>query len=172
MGIFKPSMYYKSIYDINYNKLKEMGIKCLIFDLDNTLGTIDYKKSPRKTKALIKELQEDFLVLICSNNTKRRIKPYLDDLNVGGVCWSFKPSIIGLVKLQNNYHLLKKEMCLIGDQLVTDILAGNRFHIKTILVDPMGEKDLKITGINRELEKKIIEKYQRKGLFERGKYYE
>ena len=172
MGIFKPKMYYKSIYDINYDKLKEMGITCLIFDLDNTLGTIDYKKSPRKTKTLIRKLQEDFLILICSNNTNSRIKPYLDDLNVGGVAWGFKPSTIGLSRLKRDYHLMKKEMCLIGDQLVTDILAGNRYHIMTILVDPMGEKDLKITGINREFEKRIIDRYQRKGLFERGNYYE
>lgn len=172
MGIFKPKLYYKSIYDINYNKLKEMGITCLIFDLDNTLGTVDYKNSPRKTKALIKELQEDFLILICSNNTRSRIKPYLEDLHVGGLAWGFKPLTIGLERLRRDYHLLKKEMCIIGDQLVTDILAGNRYHITTVLVDPMGEKDLRITGINRELEKRIINRYQRKGLFERGKYYE
>ena len=38
--LFKPKSYYKSIYDINYDKLKEEGITCLIFDLDNTLGLI------------------------------------------------------------------------------------------------------------------------------------
>ena len=34
---FKPDMYKKSIYDINYDKLKEMGKKYLFFDLDNTI---------------------------------------------------------------------------------------------------------------------------------------
>lgn len=172
MYIFKPKLYYKSIYDINYNKLKEMGITCLIFDLDNTLGSLDCKNSPDKTKELIKELQKDFLVLICSNNTRSRIKPYLDDLNIDGVCLGFKPSTIGLHRLKNNYHLLKKEMCIIGDQLVTDILAGNRFNIMTILVDPMAKKELKITSINRKFEKIIISRYRKKDLFERGKYYE
>ena len=38
MGIFKPSMYKKSIFDIDYKKLQEQGISCLVFDLDNTLG--------------------------------------------------------------------------------------------------------------------------------------
>ena len=172
MGIFKPTIYQPSIFEINYAHLKELGITCLVFDLDNTLGLIENKKCPRKAKQLIKELKEDFLVLICSNNTRKRIKPYLEDLGVGGVCWSMKPSTIGLNKIKNDYHLKKKEMCLIGDQMVTDILAGNRFHIMTVLVDPLGKKDLKITGINRELEAKIIQKYQRKGIFERGKYYE
>ena len=171
MGLFRPKIYKKSIFDINYAHLKELGITCLVFDLDNTLGLTSHKKSPRKVKILINKLKEDFLVLICSNNTKRRIKPYLEDLGVGGVCWSMKPSTLGLLRIKNNYHLKKKEMCLIGDQMITDILAGNRFHIMTVLVDPMGE-DLKITGINRELEAKIIKKYQKRGVFERGKYYE
>lgn len=171
MGLFRPNIYKRSIYDIDYKSLKEHGITCLVFDLDNTLGLIENKRSPLKTKQLIRKLQEDFLVLICSNNTRGRLKPYLNDLNVGGVYFSLKPSTLGLRKIQRLYHLKKKEMCIIGDQLVTDILAGNRFHIMTILVDPMGDKDLKITGINRKLEAKIIRRYQKRGIFERGNYY-
>ena len=171
MGIFKPTIYRPTIFDIDYQALKKEGIKCLIFDLDNTLGLLEHKRCPRKTKQLIKELKEDFLILICSNNLKRRIKPYMEDLGIGGICLSMKPSTYALHKIKKNYLLLKKEMCLIGDQVVTDILAGNRYNIKTILVDPMGDKELKITGLNRKLEEKIINRYQKKGLFERGKYY-
>ena len=96
----------------------------------------------------------------------------MDDLAIDGVAWSMKPSIKGLMHVKKKYHFKKKEMCIIGDQIVTDILAGKRYRIKTVLVDPLGEKDLKITGINRELEAKIINTYQKKGIFERGKYYE
>ena len=72
----------------------------------------------------------------------------------------------------NHYKLKKKEMVMIGDQIVTDVLSGNRFKIMTILVDPLGEKDLKITGLNRQVEAKIVRYYQKRGVFERGKYYE
>ena len=132
---------------------------------------MDNKKCPRRAKQLIRTLQKDFLVLISSNNTRRRIKPYLKELGVGGIAWSMKPSTLVLRKIKHNYHLKKKEMCMIGDQMLTDILAGNRFHIMTILVDPLGNKDLIFTGVNRELEAKIINRYQKKGIFERGKYY-
>ena len=171
MSLFKPTIYKPTIYDIDYNSLKERGIRCLVFDLDNTIGLIDNKKCPRKAKQLIKDLKEDFLVLISSNNTRGRIKPYLKDLGVGGISLSMKPSTLALRKIKHNYHLKKKEMCMIGDQMVTDILAGNRFHIMTILVDPLGKKDLIFTGLNRDLEAKIINRYQKKGIFERGKYY-
>ena len=172
MHKFKPTMYRKNIFEIDYKKLKELGITCLVFDLDNTLGLISEKECPRKTKKLIKELQEDFLVLISSNNTGERLKPYLEDLGVGGVAWSMKPSTRGLRKIKKDYKLKKKEMVMIGDQMVTDIFAGNRFRIMTILVDPLGEKDLKITGLNRKIESAIIKHYVKRNVFERGRYYE
>ena len=172
MGIFKPTMYQKNIFEINYEKLKERGIKCLVFDLDNTLGLIDHEKCPRNTKKLIKNLQKDFLIFIASNNNKRRIQPYMEDLGVGGVSWCMKPSTRGLPKIQKNYHGKKKEMVMIGDQIVTAILAGKRFHIMTILVDPLGKKDLKITGLNRYWEDKIVRRYEKRGEFRRGSYYD
>ena len=172
MGIFKPKMYRKTIFDINYDKLKEDGIKCLVFDLDNTLGLISHKNCPDDAKKLVKKLKKDFIVLISSNNTKKRLKPYLEELGIDGVSWSMKPSIKSLIKIKLKYKLKKKEMCMIGDQIVTDVLAGNRFRIKTILVDPLGEKDLKITGLNRKIEARIVKRYEKKGLFERGNYYE
>ena len=172
MGLFKPDMYKENIFEINYNKLKKMGIKCLVFDLDNTLGLIDHKRCPRNSKKLLKELQKDFLVFISSNNTRKRIAPYLKDLGIGGVAFSMKPSTRGLKKIKKDYNLKKKEMVMIGDQIVTDILAGNRFKIMTILVDPLGSKDLKITGLNRVIESRIVKRYEKKGWFERGNYYE
>lgn len=172
MGIFKPTMYRKNIFEIDYEKLKERGIKCLVFDLDNTLGLIDHEKCPRNTKKLIKNLQKDFLIFIASNNNKRRIQPYMEDLGVGGVSWCMKPSTRGLRKIQKNYHVKKKEMVMIGDQIVTDVLSGKRFKIMTILVDPLGKKDLKITGLNRYFEDKIIRRYEKRGDFKRGSYYD
>lgn len=172
MHIFKPTMYRKNIFEIDYKKLKENGKTCLVFDLDNTLGLIDQKSCPKETKKLIKELQKDFLVLISSNNNWERLEPYMKELGIGGVAWSMKPSTRGLSKIKKDYKLKKNEMVMIGDQIVTDIFAGNRFKVSTILVDPLGKKDLKITGLNRMIENYIIKKYMKKGIFERGTYYE
>ena len=172
MELFRPRMYQKSIYDIQYDHLKERGITCLVFDLDNTLGMLKHKVCPEETKLLIQKLQKDFLVLICSNNTKKRIRPYLEELGINGVCLSFKPTTWGLRRICKKYKIPKNEMCIIGDQMVTDVLAGNRYKIMTILVDPLGEQELHITQMNRRIEKRIINRYQKKGIFERGKYYE
>lgn len=171
MNRFRPTIYKKNIFEIDYQKLKKEGITCLVFDLDNTLALLEDKICPEDTKNLIKKLQEDFLIFIISNNTKKRIEPYQKDLGVYAVSFAMKPLTLGLNKIRLLHHLKKKEMVMIGDQIVTDVLSGNNFHIKTILVDPLGEKDLKITGLNRKIESKIINRYQKRGVFERGKYY-
>lgn len=172
MKNFKPTIYCKDIFSINYKKLKKAGIKCLIFDLDNTLALIEEKKCPEKTKDLIKKLQKDFIIFIISNNTKKRIEPYKRDLGIDAVSLAMKPLTKGLRKIKKAYNLKKKEMVMIGDQIVTDIISGNNFNIKTILVDPLGKKDLKITGLNRKIESWIINRYRKRGIFERGQYYE
>ena len=172
MKIFQPNVYKKNIFEIDYKKLKKEGIRCLVFDLDNTLGLISHKECPRETIKLLRKLKKDFIMVICSNNSRKRLKPYLDELNIEGVSRSMKPTTLGLFIIKRKYRLRKEEMCIIGDQMLTDVLAGNRFHIKTILVDPLGEKDLKITGLNRKIEKVIMSQYKKRGLFERGKYYE
>lgn len=172
MGLFIPKIYKKNIFEINFQKLKKEGIRCLIFDLDNTLGLISNERCPDETRELISALKNDFIIVISSNNTRKRLLPYMDELKIDGVPWSMKPSINGLFRIKRKYKLSKEEMCIIGDQIVTDVLAGNRYHIKTILVDPLGKKDLKITNLNRKIESKIVKYYKKKGLFERGKYYE
>lgn len=169
---FKPNIYKRNIFEIDYSLLKKLGKKCLIFDLDNTLALIDDKNCPDETKKLILKLKKNFRVFVVSNNNYKRIKPYLEELDIEGFSNACKPSYMKLKKISKKYNFKKDEMVMIGDQMVTDIQAGNRFGILTILVDPLGKKDLKITGINRFLENKIIQRYSKNKIFERGNYYE
>ena len=102
MGYLKPNRYYKDIYSIDYKKLKKEGINCLVFDLDNTLGLVTNRECPEESKRLLKELQKDFCIFICSNNIKRRISIYTKDLGVSGVSFSLKPLTRGLNKIKRN----------------------------------------------------------------------
>lgn len=167
-----PNFYQKSIFTIDYKKLKKQGIKYLIFDLDNTIALVDERKTPHKTKELFEELKKDFTVLIISNNTKKRVKEYSDQLEVDFISMAMKPFTKGLKEVKKRYRCKKSEMCMIGDQLMTDILSGNLYTIFTILVDPLGKKDLKVTVINRFLEKQVLKRLKRKKLFEKGCYYD
>lgn len=165
-------MYKKSIKDINYKKLKKIGIKCLIFDLDNTLALIDQDVITDNTKELLLKLTKDFKIVIISNNVTKRVKKYADYLKCDFVANAMKPLRKGYYKIKRKYNLNYNEMCMIGDQLITDIYGGNRCKMFTILVDALGTKDLKITSINRFLESKIFKRYNKKNIMKKGVYYE
>ena len=168
-----PKMYQKSIFDISYDKLKEKGIKCLVFDLDNTLGLIDQELPNIDVVELFNKLKKDFDLYILSNNSKtERVDKYKDALGCKAQNKALKPFTRGLRRISEAGNYKKEEMAIIGDQLVTDIYAGTRYGIITVLVDPLGEKDLWVTKFNRIKENRKLRKYKKKNVFERGKYYE
>ncbi len=174
MNNFIPDMYQKSIYHIDYNKLQDDGIKCILFDLDNTCVPF---KDTAPNKRLIDKFSElkdmGFKVIIFSNATKRRIKPFKQQLNVDCLALARKPSKKNFLKILNMFNYDLSEVVIIGDQLYKDILGGNRVGIKTILVNPMSKDDMIITKlVYRPLEKRKYAMFERKKLLTRGKYYE
>ena len=165
-------MYKKNIFEIPYLKLKKMGIKCLAFDLDNTIALIDQEKVDKKTINLFKELKSDFQVVIISNNYEERVSNYAKIFECDYVSFALKPLTKGYREIRKRYSLKKDEIAVIGDQLMTDILGGSRSGAFTILVDPLGVKDLKITSLNRFFEKQVLKSFKKKNLFNKGVYYE
>ena len=73
MEKYIPDIYQKSIYTIDYRKLKENGIRLLLFDLDNTLSPVGEDEPTDKLKKFMTELKEEFEVLIFSNSPRKRV---------------------------------------------------------------------------------------------------
>lgn len=168
-----PDMYQKSIYSINYEKLKENGIKCLLFDLDNTCAPINVKKPSQKLIDLFDDLQDlGFKVIIFSNSPKKRLEPFKTTLMVDCSANSGKPRKTKFLKILKTFNYDLSEVAIIGDQLFTDILGGNRVGIKTILVNPLSPNDFFVTKFTRYLERKQMKRLHKRGLFTKGKYYE
>ena len=83
MEIYVPDIYQKNIYEIDYEVLVSRGIKCLIFDLDNTLVTILETTPREETKELFRKLKKmGFKIYIASNSIKARVKPFHEELKV------------------------------------------------------------------------------------------
>ena len=168
MKLFIPDMYQKDIFTIPYQKLKEMGYQLLIFDLDNTIGSINEKNCNLETINFLNQLSKDFQVVIASNSHKKRVQSFCRNLKCKYYSLSLKPTLKVLRKIKKDYNIDYQKMVIIGDQVVTDILVGNRKKILTILVDPILNYDLKITGFNRLVEKILNKK---NGII-KGQYYE
>lgn len=173
MNYFYPDIYQKNIYTINYDKLKNFGIKCLLFDLDNTCVPYVDRRPTKKLKSLFNKLQDEgFKVIIFSNSPKERLEPFKKELNVDCCAKAGKPRKGKFLKVLRTYNYDLSEMAIIGDQLMTDIYGGNKFGITTILVNPMSDIDMPFTKIHRYMEKKQINKMTKAGIFKVGSYYE
>ncbi len=163
---YEVKSYYKSIHDINYKRLKEKGIKLLIIDLDNTLGTVKEKVISKEKEKLIKDLKKDFTIVVASNNSRMRVSLFLHGI-CDYICLALKPTKRLYRKVKKRYNLEGKDCAIIGDQFVTDIRLGNKVGFYTILVDPIGQ-DGKVSFVNRLIEKRIKDKIQ----FKDGEYFE
>ena len=163
---YEPKSYYKNIYSVNYQRLKELGIKLIIIDLDNTLGLVKDNIMPTKSKELVSKLKKDFIIVVASNNFEKRVKPFVDNV-CDYVSVSLKPTKRLSRIIKKRYHIDNKNIAIIGDQLVTDIILGNKVGYYTILTDPLGE-DGKVSFFNRLKEKRVKEKIQ----FKDGDYFE
>jgi len=173
MNYFYPDVYQKSIYTINYNKLKEAGIKCLLFDLDNTCVPYVDRVPTKKLKNHFNKLQDEgFKVIIFSNSPKERLRPFKKELNVDCCPKARKPKKGKFIKVLKTYNYDLSEVAIIGDQLMTDIYGGNKVGIMTIFVNPMSNIDMPFTKINRFIEKKKIDKMAKQGIFKVGSYYD
>lgn len=161
---FLPDQHVKSIFEIQPESLKEKGIKGIITDLDNTLVEWD---RPSATPKLIEWFdnmrKHEILVTIVSNNIEKRVKAFSDPLQIPFIFQARKPMGRAFNKALKEMGLKKGETVVIGDQLLTDVLGGNRSGFHTILVVPVAQTDGFVTRFNRKVERRILNWFRKQG---------
>ena len=157
---FFPDYYYPNVESIPYETMQKENIQAIIFDLDNTL--VDYKYNySDKLKQWISDLKDKNIKFCILSNTPRRKKlnGIADIFGMTYISNASKPHVKGFKKAMKILKTPKENTVIVGDQLFTDVWGGNRFGIKTILVNPITKHEWLITRIKRPLERKILKKY-------------
>ncbi len=158
-----PKAYFNNVREININFLKENNIKALILDVDNTL--IDYDKNLNKETIIwAEELKNNGikLYILSNSNRKQKVKDVAEKLKIGYDYFAIKPFKKGFKKVQKILNESPQNIGVVGDQIFTDVIGGNRCKMFTILVDPINEKDIWITKIKRPIENAIKNKYKQR----------
>ncbi|GGB49818.1 YqeG family HAD IIIA-type phosphatase [Fictibacillus barbaricus] len=162
---FLPDQHVQNILDITPEMLVERGVKGIITDLDNTLVEWD---RPEATPELIKWFtsikEKGILITIVSNNTQHRVKSFSDPVGIPFIYSARKPMTKAFKRALKDMKLKDKEVVVIGDQLLTDVLGGNRLGLHTILVVPVASSDGFWTRFNRKIERIILSWMKRKGM--------
>ncbi|MEN1934848.1 YqeG family HAD IIIA-type phosphatase [Paenibacillus sp. 102] len=165
MKLFLPNEYVKNVYHVQPEDLKKRGIKGIITDLDNTLIEWDRPNAtPKLEQWFLKMKEQGIQVTVVSNNNEQRVKDFADPLGIPFIHSARKPFVRAFKHAIQKMNLAADEVVVIGDQLLTDVLGGNRVGLYTILVVPVAQTDGLVTRFNRKIERKIMRNMKKKGL--------
>ena len=151
---YLPDYIAEGIFDIDYKKLYELGIRGLCFDIDNTLIEMYNSNIHDKALSLIEKLKaEGFTLCISSNASKKRTAFIAGYFGVEYIYRAFKPSKRGFDKVLMLLNLPASECAMIGDQLFTDIKGGKKAGFLTVMTKRINDSESLYVRFKRILKK-------------------
>ena len=164
MNKLYPNIYLNKVEEITIQTLIKNKIKLLILDVDNTL--IDYYKNlSEEVINWAKEMkgQGIKLYILSNTNNEEKVKTVAQKLDIPYKHFAMKPLKRGFKYVQKETNIKPENIAVVGDQIFTDVLGGNRSKMFTILVEPIdSKKDYWYTAWKRPIENKIKNKYKTK----------
>jgi HAD superfamily phosphatase (TIGR01668 family) len=153
MDIFKPTWMIEKIYNLSAQDLKAKGITTVLTDLDNTLIAWNNPDGTPELRQWIEDLKkEDIKVIVVSNNNHDRVKKAVEGFGLDFDSRALKPLTVGINRVVRKYKLEKSATIMVGDQLITDMVASNLSGVRGVLVKPLVETDAWNTKFNRFME--------------------
>ncbi len=155
LEVFRPRRLAAAVTEIDPTSLRALGIHGLVVDVDNTLVPYGSRAPTEGARRWVSAARAAGLsVVLVTNNRTRRIRALAESLDLPVASGLMKPSTAGLRRALEMMKLRPEQTALVGDQLLTDILAGNRLGLFTILVRPMGRREFPTTRlVNRTVER-------------------
>ena len=164
--LLAPDWQLKELQEMDWGLLKDQGIEGLLLDLDNTLIPWDCDRMPLRTTRWLEDAQKKgFLVAVISNNRAGRVAELVEPLGIPYVARAYKPVGRGFGQAAALLKLAPNAVAVVGDQLFTDILGGNRAGMKTVWVQPLFAPVMAGTRIIRWLERWAVKKMRERGFF-------
>lgn len=162
--LFCPDQVVESLFDIDLDALERAGVRGVIFDLDNTIIPWDScEMCPTITDWLEKVIARGLKVSIVSNNWHRRVREVAARFGLPFVSRAYKPAKSGFRRALAAMELEPQATVVVGDQLFTDVLGGNRLGMHTIWVKPLTSREFIGTRIHRRFEKLAVRMLKDKG---------
>ncbi len=154
----RPAEFRSTVWQVDAASLASRGIKAVLVDLDNTI--VEYRQY-RTSEALEKWIRllkgEGLQICIVSNSRRHALASSLGDhIGVPVITKAGKPSRKAMRRAMAMLEVRPAEVAVIGDQVFTDILAGNRLGCYTILVRPLSKVEFAGTKVVRIAERVVL----------------
>ena len=157
MSLVRPWRRERAITDVDVDELAASGVRCVLFDRDNTVVPRDTGVAPADVMDWICRVREAGIALcmVSNNFHSQQVEASAAELGCAVVHHAMKPVPFAVRRALALVGVDASEAVLIGDQVFTDVMAGNLAGVRTILVEPQSTSDLWYTHIFRVFERAI-----------------
>lgn len=163
-----PEQCAAKLEDIDLDALWHAGIRAILLDLDNTLAAWKSREVSEAKAAWVRRATERFAVCIVSNTIRgqrlREMGERFHIQTVGKWLIGRKPGPGGIREAMRKLGCNAVETVMIGDQVMTDMWAGRRAGVHTILLQPISPVEFALTKITRFFERIALRMMKQRGM--------
>ncbi len=159
-----PNKILSSITQVDIDDLIARSIRGVILDLDNTLVEWKHEEVQEAVMQWIENVKSRGLQLCILSNSLRghRVFRLAEKIGVTAIGQAKKPLQSGFHRAMKALGTTPENTVIIGDQMFTDILGGNRLGIHTIMVHPIHKSEFIYTRFISRPPERILLKYFKK----------
>ncbi len=157
MAFFKPDVAFYEVYTLNSEKCKSLGVKGIVFDIDQTIAPYEVPVPDERMKAYFAELEAGGIkTAFVSNNKGERVALFNKELGLFNVCKAKKPFPKGMNICISHFGLERDEVIAVGDQIFTDCMAAHLAKIRFLMVKPIEKNESTFFKIKRFFERPFV----------------
>jgi len=156
-----PDCVYPGIFNVDIAGLRSAGIKGLILDVDNTLKPPGPGGPDEKTLNWLDSAREAGMdICILSNSLRGRVLRFSSGLGIYSIAGAKKPAGAGFIKAIRLLGLDVSQVCVIGDQIFTDVLGAKRLGLMAVYTKPITKREEFTVALKRILEYPVLRQYK------------
>lgn len=154
-----PDVFLDSVKDLTPEFLKKNGICGIVFDLDETLTPHCENGPAEDVLSHIAWLKEAGIpMILVSNSPEVRVADFNREMRLPFFFNARKPCVKVLKRAVKTMPFSSGRIAMVGDQLFTDVLAGKRLGLFTVMVSPLQDRTTKFFRLKRFFERILLRK--------------
>lgn len=146
-SILYPDYIAKSVLELKPSDLKKIGVKYLVFDIDETLVPNRKNSITDEYAKFLRSLEKAGFKILIGSNSRRDFSNITKHFNTRVVKpgkFAFKPLKGYYSRIVDAAKVDAHEIAMVGDRILNDVIGGNISKFTTILVEPYIQKRGKI----------------------------
>lgn len=132
---FFPTVIADALTDLSPEFLRKRGIRLLMMDFDNTIVPYTTNIPTEKMAGWLEMMAaSDIQLCVVSNSKRDRVRIFCGKYGIPVITHAKKPGTKGIRECLSKFGIDPGEAAIVGDQIFTDTLGGNRAGVSTILI--------------------------------------